>query len=561
MRTTEPRRRGKVLLWLVPAILLLGFIGWRISQKRAEAAQNAKSTAARKNAPLNVDAVPVTQRTIVKSFDAVGSIEAPSTVQVSPRVTGRLLDILVREGDRVTTGQILARIDPRETEANIRQREAALAEARSRLAEARLTQSSQSVGVYSEVERNQAALATAQAQNGQARADYAASIATAESAVTAAAERVTAAEATIRSADAAIGSAQADLENSRVIYQRQAALFAKGFVSEQVATNAKTDVAVKEAAVRTAQAQRANAVATRDAAIATRKSAERQVTIAQNKAKADVAVADASLSQSRATLRAARANTSQASAYRENISALEAAASSAQADLQATRVLLTELTLRSPLDGLVATRLLEPGAVASPTTPVVSVASVRRVWATVAAPEETTRRLAPGQAATVTLDALPGETFTGRIAQILPSADPQSRQFVVRVVLDNSRFRLRPGTFARVSFVTERANNALTVPPEAIKEANGEKYVLIAGDDQTAQKRTVQTGLSDDKGTAVTGQIAKDDKVIVLSQRDVREGQKIRVGSGNNDKPRSEANASSSDNDQPQSANGKKNAK
>jgi multidrug resistance efflux pump len=89
-------------------------------------------------------------------------------------------------------------------------------------------------------------------------------------------------------------------------------------------------------------------------------------------------------------------------------------------------VLLTELTLRSPLEGLVATRLLEPGAVASPTTPVVSVASVRRVWATVAAPEETARRLSQGQTATVTLDALPGETFTGRIAQILPSADPQS---------------------------------------------------------------------------------------------------------------------------------------
>lgn len=554
MRTIEPKRRSKVWLWLLPFVVLVGLITWRITQKKAEAAQEAKSTAARKNAPLNVDAVPVVRRTITTTFDTAGTIEAPSTVQVSPRVTGRLLEILVREGDRVTPGQVLARIDPRETQANIRQGEATLAQARSRLAEARVTQSSQAVGVVSEVQRNQAALATAQAQNSQARSDYEAAIATAEAGVVAAAERVAAANATIRTADADIVSAKASVANLQQRSQRYKSLLAKGFVSEQLADNARTELAVQVAALRAAEERRANAVATRDAAIATRKSAERQVTLARNKAKADVAVADASLAQTRATLRAAQANTAQTDAYRENIAALSAAVSAAQADLQATKVLLTELTLRSPLDGLVATRLLEPGAVASPTTPVVSVASVRQLWATVAAPEETARRLAPGQTATVTLDALPGETFTGRIAQILPSADPQSRQFTVRVALDNSNFRLRPGTFARVSFVTQRATNVLTVPPEAIKEKDGEKYVIIAGADQTAQKRVVETGLADAKGTAVTGDLSETDKVIVLSQRDVREGQKIRVGSGNSDKPGS-ANARS------KPANGKENAK
>lgn len=532
MRPPQSKHPAKFLLWLLPLLALAGLVTWRITQKKAEAAQDAKSTADRKNAPLNVDAVPVTRRTITNSFSTVGDIEAPSTVQVSPRVTGRILDILIREGDRVTTGQILARIDPRETEANIRQREAALAAARSRLAEARVTESSQNVGVLSEVERNQAALATAQAQNSQARSDYEASIAAAQAGVIASAERVAAANATIRTADADISSARASVNNLRVRSERYKSLLAKGFVSEQLADNARTELAVQEAELRAAQERRANAVATRDAAIATRKSAERQVTLARNKAKADVAVADASLAQTRATLRAARANTSQTGAYRENIAALSAAVSAAQAELQATRVLLTELTLRSPLDGLVATRLLEPGAVASPTTPVVSVQSVRRLWATVAVPEEIARRLSAGQTATVTVDALPGESFTGRIAQILPGADPQSRQFTVRVALDNSRFRLRPGTFARVSFVTERARDVLTVPQEAVKEKDGEQFVMIPGPDQTAQKRVVTTGLSDEKGVAVSGDVRESDRVIVLSQRDVREGQKIRVGGG-----------------------------
>ncbi|MBC8143738.1 MAG: efflux RND transporter periplasmic adaptor subunit, partial [Armatimonadetes bacterium] len=225
----------------------------------------------------------------------------------------------------------------------------------------------------------------------------------------------------------------------------------------------------------------------------------------------------------------------------ENIAALGATVAAAEADLQAARTQVKDLTLRSPLTGLVATRQAEPGAVVSPTTPLLSVQTVSRLWATVGVPEDTARRIAPGQSATVTLDAFPGERFTGRIERILPAADPQSRQFTVRVALDNSRSRLRPGTFARVSFVTQKATGVLTVPPEAVKEAKDEKFVLVAGADNTAQKRPVKTGLSDDKGVAVTGDLREAENVIILSQRDVKPGAKIRTA---NDKAKTATNNS-----------------
>jgi multidrug efflux pump subunit AcrA (membrane-fusion protein) len=284
MPPTERKRRPKVLIWLLPLVVLVGLIAWRITQKKAEAAQEAKSTAARKNAPLNVEAVPVTKRTIIKSFAAVGSIEAPSTVQVSPRVTGRLLEILVREGDRVTPGQVLARIDPRETRriygngkrrsrprvrASPKPRQSDLAE-RGRLFRSRAKPGRACDRAGAEqpgprrlrgVDRHGAGGGHRRVRAGYCRAGH------------------------DPKRGCAIQAAQADLENSRVLYGVKPLYWRKGLF--RTACRERQDrCRGKGGAVRTAREQRANAVATRDAAVATRKSLERQVTIARNKANA-----------------------------------------------------------------------------------------------------------------------------------------------------------------------------------------------------------------------------------------------------------------------------------
>ena len=66
----------------------------------------------------------------------------------------------------------------------------------------------------------------------------------------------------------------------------------------------------------------------------------------------------------------------------------------------------------------------------------------------------------PSNAAQVKLDAMPDRLFTGRIVQVNPAADPQSRQFNVRVGLDNPQNLLKPGMFGRATFTTERRSGA-----------------------------------------------------------------------------------------------------
>src|SRR3712207_4262720 len=121
--------------WLyvvIPVLLLAGLIGWRMSQKRAEAAREQKAAQAMRSAPALVETAAVRRQDIIKTFQAVGNVEAPLAVDVTPKVMGRILSLTVREGDRVMAGQVLVRIDPAEVQAEVRQKQAALAQARSR---------------------------------------------------------------------------------------------------------------------------------------------------------------------------------------------------------------------------------------------------------------------------------------------------------------------------------------------------------------------------------------------------------------------------------------------
>jgi HlyD family secretion protein len=516
------------------AVLLAGLIGWRLSQKRAEAADQAKQREARTKAPVGVETAAAVRRDIVKTFEAVGSVEAPQAVALTPRVSGRILSLSVREGDQVQAGQVLVRIDPAEIEAEVRRMQAAVAQAQARLAEAQLTQGSTNVGVQTTIRQQQSLLRTAEAQRRKAQADYAARIGTAQAAVADAQGRISSAEATISQADAAIVTAQANLANASTRLERQQALFAEGATAKQNVDDAQTVVDVQRAAVNEARQRRAAAVAARDSARAQKESTQRQVVVARNQANADVSAAGSAVTQARAGLEAAQSNRAQAPAYQQNLQALAAAVRAAEADLRASEARRNDTILRSPLTGVVTERNLDVGGLAAPSQSVVTVEAVRQLWVTVAVPEEVSRRVYQGQTADVRFDALPNAAFTGRVSQVYPAADPQSRQFTVRVRLDNSQNRVKPGMFGRVSFVTEQARGVVVIPSEAVKKdpKSGQATVTVVGEDAVADVRPVETGLSDNKGIAVTSGLEPGEKVVTLATRPPKDGQTVRVGGG-----------------------------
>jgi len=146
---------------------------------------------------------------------------------------------------------------------------------------------------------------------------------------------------------------------------------------------------VQEAALEVAQGQLKSASAMKDAS-------QEQLNMVKSKGKADTAASYAKELQAEASLDYANANTSQKSAYKQSIAALKAEVSAAGAGLRSAQSRRRDTVLISPLDGFVTGRDADPGAIASPTQPILSVQFMKQVWVSVAVPEEVCSKLHMG---------------------------------------------------------------------------------------------------------------------------------------------------------------------
>jgi multidrug efflux pump subunit AcrA (membrane-fusion protein) len=519
----------RILSLLILALILGGLIAWRIQAKVTEQAAQAQAVQARRQAPSNVTVIPATLRDIVHTYVGVGSAEAPFNVKIAAQVTGLLQYLQLREGDAVRVGDVVARIDPSSFQAQVAQQQANVAAARQRLTQAELTANPTNMQVTTSIRQQRAGLTSSQANYNQVRENFDAQVATAQSAVTDAQARVDNARAAVNNANAAIASARAYLVNAQKRYDRTDALYKQGFVAQQDVDDAHTQVQVYQSALDQQQAQLSAAQASVDSANAQKQSAQHQLSIAITKGKADIEAALAVMNQSHAALDYARSNTAQRPAYQANLAALRAAVRAAEAQLHDAEAQLAYTVLRSSINGYVTARLMDPGAVATAGQGILTLVSIKPIFMTTTAPEEVSRQVRLGEEAQVTFDALPGRTFAARITQVNPAADPQSRQFMVRVTLDNAQGLIKPGMFGRVIIETERYRNLVVVPHEAVVGKKDDKTVAVVDADNVAHLVPVKIGPEDTAGIAITG-VKAGQRVVTLSQAPVKDGQKVNVG-------------------------------
>ncbi len=139
--------------------------------------------------------------------------------------------------------------------------------------------------------------------------------------------------------------------------------------------------------------------------------------------------------------------------------------------------------LTTSLSGTVVERNASPGQSVDPATPLFTVADLSHVWITIDVYEGDLTRVSQGAPALVTPTALPGTSFPGRVTYAGGIVDPGTHTFKVRVTVENSSRRLRPGMFAQVRIqtpVTTTTPGSITVPEVAVQELNGRQVVFVA---------------------------------------------------------------------------------
>lgn len=119
-------------------------------------------------------------------------------------------------------------------------------------------------------------------------------------------------------------------------------------------------------------------------------------------------------------------------------------------------------------------------------------------------------KVAVGQKASVTFDAISGKTYTGSVKSIMPNATSSSGvvDYTVYVKLDTVDPAVRTGMTANVDIATQTADNVTALPTTAIKSNNGTKYVMVVGQGGQSMATTVTIGASDDTYTQITSGIS-----------------------------------------------------
>jgi membrane fusion protein, multidrug efflux system len=205
---------------------------------------------------------------------------------------------------------------------------------------------------------------------------------------------------------------------------------------------------------------------------------------------------------------------------------IQAQIAQGRAGMRELEIQLEQTRLVSPLSGFVGERYLDPGALVTPNSPVLSVLDLSRVKTVVAAPEQHLRVLHPGLKGRVTVDAFPDEQFQGIIARIAPALDPNTRTAEVEIIIPNARTRLKAGMFARVAVVVS-AQEALSIPRHSLVTRNERVGVFIPNDD-TAQFVDIQVGGSQEGRVRVLSGIEAGQELVGQGAQLLNEGDAIR---------------------------------
>lgn len=156
----------------------------------------------------------------------------------------------------------------------------------------------------------------------------------------------------------------------------------------------------------------------------------------------------------------------------------QATLKSYQAQVDLARNALNDAVVRSPMEGFVAKRHVQPGEKVSQDTPLFAIVDLSRMELQAPVPASEIGDVRVGQEATIRIDGNDGKTHTGRVERISPASEVGSRSINVYIAIANAERTLKGGMFATGVLHLSNTLPVLAMPLSAIRNENGQAYVI-----------------------------------------------------------------------------------
>ena len=195
----------------------------------------------------------------------------------------------------------------------------------------------------------------------------------------------------------------------------------------------------------------------------------------------------------------------------------------AEAALRLAKQNLSYAVISAPMDGFVSERTADLGEYVSPQQKVATIVRTNPLRVRIDIPEQAIPEVRVGQSVSATTSAWPDKNFAGRVARIAPNVSAQSRTLTVEAEIDNSSGALKPGQFATVRILQERAEPAVLVPARAVVTEAGVSRVFVIKNGH-AEQRLVQTGQTEGDLIEIRQGVAADEQVATSNQQQLSDG-------------------------------------
>jgi len=191
---------------------------------------------------------------------------------------------------------------------------------------------------------------------------------------------------------------------------------------------------------------------------------------------------------------------------------------------------LRRTSVVAPFSGYIVKKHVELGQWVDEGGKVADLVDIDTVYVLIPVNERDIGKIRKGDVAAVTVDTYPGRTFKGRIAYIIPQADVSSRNFPVKIRVDNAREHLlKGGMFARVKIQYGEPRRGLFIPKDAVVRQKKEQVVFVL-DTSRVQMVRIETGQAlEEMVEVVKGDLKPGQEVVVAGNEILRDGAPVQV--------------------------------
>ncbi len=417
---------------------------------------------------------PVERQNLTITVSANGTILPERSINLSPKNSGILKKLLVKEGDIVKEGQIVAYMDDSNLRGQLLSAQGQLAQAQANLQKAQAGNRPQDIAqAQGQLEEAQANLQKAQAGNRP--------------------QDIAQAQAQLQNTQAALSKAQDNFLRNQQLYNT-------GVISLQTLNQSSADRNVAQAQVNASKQS-----------LGLQKAGSRRE---------DVNQLQAVVKQRQQALALVKAGSRQ-----EDIEVARAQVTSARGTLQNILAQINDTVIRAPFNGLVSKKYADPGAFVTPTTAssevssatsssILALSSKNEVVANLA--ETNISKISIGQKVTINADAYPNETFEGKVRQIAAQSvvSQNVTSFEVRIILSDPRRLLRSGMNVTTDFQLGQLENVLVVPTASVVRQENATGVFVAGNHRP-RFTPIEIGATVNNVTEVKSGLTGNERVLL----------------------------------------------